>query len=383
MIYLDHHATTPVDPQVLATMLPYFGEHFGNPASRNHAYGWAAEQAVETARAQVAALLNANAKEIVFTAGATEANNLALLGVTDLYEGKGRHVVTTAIEHKAILDVLPEIERRGGTISLVEVDGTGRVDPARVAALIRPETVLVSVMHANNEVGTIQDVAAIGALCKARGVVFHVDAAQTVGQIPVDVQAMGIDLLSLSGHKCYGPKGVGALYVRRRSPRVRLHPQSYGGGQERGMRSGTLNVPGIVGLGAACELAGAVMADEAVRLAALRDRLLAGLRQLVPDLVLNGHPTARLPHNLHVSFRDVAGETLMMSLRGVAVSSGSACTSASLEPSHVLKAMGVPNELAHGSLRFGLGRGTTAAAIDETIRLVGEQVRRLQATEAR
>lgn len=383
MIYLDHHATTPVDPQVLATMLPYFGEHFGNPASRNHAYGWAAEQAVETARAQVAALLNANAKEIVFTSGATEANNLALLGVTDLYEGKGRHVVTTAIEHKAVLDVLPEIERRGGTVSLVEVDGTGRVDPARVAALIRPETVLVSVMHANNEVGTIQDVAAIGALCKERGVFFHVDAAQTVGQIPVDVQAMGIDLLSLSGHKCYGPKGVGALYVRRRSPRVRLHPQSYGGGQERGMRSGTLNVPGIVGLGAACELAGTVMADEAVRLAALRDRLLAGLRQLVPDLVLNGHPTARLPHNLHVSFRGVAGETLMMNLRGVAVSSGSACTSASLEPSHVLKAMGVPNELAHGSLRFGLGRGTTAAAIDETIRLVGEQVRRLQATEAR
>lgn len=383
MIYLDHHATTPVDPQVLATMLPYFGEHFGNPASRNHAYGWAAEQAVETARAQVAALLNANAKEIVFTAGATEANNLALLGVTDLYEGKGRHVVTTAIEHKAVLDVLPEIERRGGTVSLVEVDGTGRVDPARVAALIRPETVLVSVMHANNEVGTIQDVAAIGALCKERGVFFHVDAAQTVGQIPVDVQAMGIDLLSLSGHKCYGPKGVGALYVRRRSPRVRLHPQSYGGGQERGMRSGTLNVPGIVGLGAACELAGTVMATERVRLAELRDRLLAGLRQLVPDLVVNGHPTARLPHNLHVSFRDVAGETLMMNLRGVAVSSGSACTSASLEPSHVLKAMGVPNELAHGSLRFGLGRGTTETAIDETIRLVGEQVRRLQATEAR
>jgi cysteine desulfurase len=378
MIYLDNHATTPVDPQVVTAMLPYFTEHFGNAASRNHAFGWAAEEAVEIARQQVAAVLNANPKEIVFTSGATESINLALKGVAGMYADKGRHVVTVATEHKATLDTCQALAARGVEVTVLGVDRFGQVDPDAVQAALRPDTVLLSVMHANNEIGTIHDIAALGALAKAAGVLFHVDAAQTVGKLPIDVQAMGIDLLSLSGHKVYAPKGVGALYVRRKAPRVRLEPQMHGGGQERGMRAGTLNVPSIVGLGKACEIAQRTMAEETDRLSALRDRLYRGLSERVAGVTLNGHPTRRLPGNLHVSLEAVEGESLMMSLKTIAVSSGSACTSASLEPSHVLTAIGLSNEMAHTSIRFGIGRFNTEADIDAAISAVATQVERLR-----
>lgn len=385
MIYLDNHATTPVDPRVLAAMLPYFTEHFGNPASRNHAFGWAAEEAVEKARVQIASLIGAkddrgepSGKEIVFTSGATESINLAIKGVAELYHEKGKHLITTAIEHKATLDTCAHLERQGFEVTVLPVDRFGLVDPAALEAALRPDTILVSVIHGNNEIGTVQDVRALGALCRANGTLFHVDAAQTAGKVPVDVNAMAIDLLSVSGHKMYGPKGVGALYVRRKNPRVRLAPLIHGGGHERGMRSGTLNVPGIVGLGAACALAQAELDPDMARLTALRDRLYRQITEALDEVHLNGHPTRRLPGNLNLSFAFVEGESLMMGMKGIAVSSGSACTSASLEPSYVLRALGIGDDTAHTSLRFGIGRFNTEAEIDRTAQVVIEQVRRLR-----
>ncbi|MBC7541220.1 MAG: IscS subfamily cysteine desulfurase [Candidatus Sericytochromatia bacterium] len=378
MIYLDNHATTPVDPQVVATMLPFFTEHFGNAASRNHAFGWAAEQAVETARQQVGALIGASPKEIVFTSGATESINLALKGVADMYGDKGRHMITVNTEHKATLDTAMVLAGNGMEVTVLGVDRFGSIDLDELAAAIRPDTVLVSIMHGNNEIGTVHDVTAIGALCKAKGVLFHVDAAQTAGKLPVDVNAMGIDLLSISAHKLYGPKGVGALFVRRKAPRVRLSSQMHGGGQERGMRAGTLNVPAIVGLGAACAISQAHLQSESARLTALRDRLFAGLNERIVGVTLNGHPTARLPGNLNISLEAVEGESLMLSLKAIAVSSGSACTSATLEPSHVLTAIGLSPEAAHTSIRFGIGRFNTEADIDTAIQVVSEQVGRLR-----
>jgi len=378
MIYLDHHATTPVDPRVLDAMLPYFTRHFGNAASRNHAFGWAAEEAVEQARSQVARILGASAKELIFTSGATESINLAIKGAAEVYAAKGNHLITSAAEHKATLDTMAALEAKGFRVTVLGVDRYGRVRPDELEGALTPETILVSVIHGNNEVGTLQDLAALGRLCRAHGALFHVDAAQTVGKVPLDVEEMAIDLLSISGHKLYAPKGVGALYVRRKNPRVRLAPQMHGGGHERGLRSGTLNVPGIVGLGKACEVAMAEMSDEAVRVGALRDRLFEGLQAALPGVALNGHPTDRLPGNLNVSFEGVAGENLMSGLAGLAVSSGSACTSASLEPSHVLTAMGIPEDLIHGSIRFGLGRETTEAEIDRTLEIVITQVRKVR-----
>ena len=379
MIYLDHHATTPVDSRVLDAMLPYFTRLYGNAASRNHAFGWAAEEAVEQARSQVARILGSSAKEIVFTSGATESINLALKGAAEIYAAKGKHLITSAVEHKATLDTCTYLESQGFRVTVLGVDRYGRVRPEELEAALTPETILVSLIHGNNEVGTLHDLATLGAICRAHGALFHVDAAQTVGKVALDVEAMGIDLLSISGHKLYAPKGVGALYVRRKNPRVRLAPQMHGGGHERGLRSGTLNVPGIVGLGKACEVAMAEMAEEAARVGGLRDRLFEGLTSALPGVALNGHPTERLPGNLNVSFEGVAGENLMSGLTGIAVSSGSACTSASLEPSHVLTAMGIPDDLIHGSIRFGLGRGTTEAEIDRTLSTVIEQVRKVRA----
>jgi cysteine desulfurase len=378
MIYLDHHATTPVDPRVLEEMLPYFTRHYGNAASRNHAFGWAAEEAVEQARSRVARVIGASAKEIVFTSGATESINLALKGAADVYAAKGKHLITSAVEHKATLDTCAYLETQGYRVTVLGVDAYGRVRPDELDAALTPDTVLVSLIHGNNEVGTLHDLASLGAMCRSKGVLFHVDAAQTLGKVPLDVEAMRIDLLSISGHKLYAPKGVGALYVRRKNPRVRLAPQMHGGGHERGMRSGTLNVPGIVGLGKACEVAMAEMAEEAARVTGLRDRLYQGLHDALPGVALNGHPTERLPGNLNVSFEGVAGENLMSGFTEIAVSSGSACTSASLEPSHVLRAMGVPDALIHGSIRFGLGRGTTEAEIDRTLEVVIDQVRKVR-----
>ncbi len=378
MIYLDHHATTPVDPRVLDAMLPYFTRLYGNAASRNHAFGWAAEEAVEQARSQVARLIGATAKEIVFTSGATESINLALKGAAEVYAAKGKHLVTSAVEHKATLDTCAYLETQGFRVTVLGVDAYGRVRPDELDAALTPDTTLVSLIHGNNEVGTLHDLATLGAICRAKGVLFHVDAAQTLGKVPLDVEAMRIDLLSVSAHKLYAPKGVGALYVRRKNPRVRLAPQMHGGGHERGMRSGTLNVPGIVGLGKACEVAMTEMAEEALRVGGLRDRLYQGLRDALPGVALNGHPTERLPGNLNVSFEGVAGENLMSGFKEIAVSSGSACTSASLEPSHVLRAMGVPDALIHGSIRFGLGRSTTEAEIDRTLEVVIDQVRKVR-----
>lgn len=385
MIYLDHQATTPVDPRVLDAMLPFFKEHFGNAASRNHAHGWTAEKAVEKAREQVATLIGAvderaypSGKEVVFTSGATESINLALKGVAELYAEKGKHLITTTVEHKATLDTCAYLERHGYEVTYLSVDRDGLLDPADLKAAIRPDTILVSLLHANNEIGTIQPIAELGEITREHGVLFHVDAAQSAGKIPLDVNAMKIDLASISAHKLYGPKGVGALYVRRKNPRVRLAPQLHGGGQERGMRAGTLNVPGIAGLGEACAIALAEMDSEAVRLKALRDLLFNSIMHGLEMVELNGHPTLRLPSNLNLSFAFVEGESLMLGMRGIAVSSGSACTSASLEPSHVLKAIGVNDALAHTSLRFGLGRFTTEAEIRETAETVIAQVKRLR-----
>ena len=378
-IYFDNQATTPVDPRVLEAMLPYFTEHFGNAASRSHAFGWVAEEAVERAREQVARLIGArNPKDIVWTSGATEATNLAIKGVAESYRQKGDHFVTQKTEHKATLDTMKHLEKRGFRVTYLDVDSEGRVNPEDVRAAITDKTLLVSVMLANNEVGTIQPVADIGRICREKGVLFHCDAVQGAGKIPFNVDDACVDLASLSGHKIYGPKGVGALYVRRDKPRVQITAQIDGGGHERRMRSGTLNVPGIVGFGRACELCAQEMDEESARVAALRDRLEKGLFENIDLLHLNGCRAHRLPGNLNVSFPYVEGESLMMALKDVAVSSGSACTSASLEPSYVLTAMGVPDEMAHTSIRFSLGRFNTAEEVDHVVRLAIEKVRKLR-----
>ena len=378
-IYLDNHATTPMDPRVLEKMIPYFTENFGNAGSRNHAYGWKAEEAVDKARAQVAALIGADPKEIVITSGATESNNIAILGVAEMYKDKGNHIITCVTEHKAVLDPCKHLEETGACeVTWLGVDKYGQINLDELRAAITDKTILISIMHANNEIGTLQPVAAIGKIAKEKGILFHSDAVQSVGKIPVDVNALGVDLLSLSGHKIYGPKGIGALYVRRRNPRVRLSPIVFGGGQERGMRSGTLNVPGLVGLGEACELARLEMATEAERLKGLRDRLHEGLTRQLDEVYLNGHPTERLPGNLNLSFAYVEGESLIMGIKDLAVSSGSACTSASLEPSYVLRALGTREDLAHTSIRFGLGRFTTQEEIDFAIQQVVHEVSRLR-----
>jgi cysteine desulfurase len=377
-IYMDNNATTRCDPRVVDAMLPFFTEKFGNAASRNHVFGWEAEEAVEQARAQVAALIGAGEKEIVFTSGATESNNLAIRGVAHIDKNKGDHIVTAITEHKAVIDPCKRLEREGFQVTFLPVDRYGQVSPEQVAAAITDKTVLVSIMPANNEIGTLQPIDKIGKLCKERGVLFHTDAAQAVGKIPVDVQ-MGIDLLSISAHKIHGPKGVGALYVRRRDPRVRLDPLIDGGGHERGLRSGTLPVPLIVGFGQACELCRLEMAEEAPRLIRLREKLRRGIQDGLEETYVNGHPTERLPGNMNISFAYVDGEALMMSMKDVALSSGSACTSASIEPSYVLKALGVGDELAHSSLRFGLGRFNTDEEVDFVVEDVKCAVNRLRA----
>ncbi len=381
-IYLDHHATTPCDPRVVEAMLPHLSGTFGNAASRSHAYGWAADAAVEQARDQVAALIGATPKEICFTSGATEADNLALFGVAEAAAERDparRHLVTSAIEHKAVLEPLAALEKRGWHVTRVPVGRDGLVRVDAIAEALRPETVLVSVMAANNEIGTLAPLAELGRLCKGRGVLFHTDAAQMAGVLPLDVEAMGLDLVSLSAHKMYGPKGIGALYVRRRGPMVRLAPQILGGGHERGRRAGTLPVHQVVGFGCAARIAQAEMGPEAQRQRTLRDRLLSSLLAELPDVVVNGDLADRLPGNLNVSFADVEGEALLMALREFALSSGAACTSATLEPSHVLRALGVPADLAHASIRYGLGRGNTEAHIAAVAVATVSAVRRLRA----
>jgi cysteine desulfurase len=377
-IYMDNNSTTRVDPRVVEAMLPYFTEKFGNAASRSHAFGWEAEKAVEAAREQVAALIGAGAKEMIFTSGATESDNLALKGVALMYKKKGNHVITQVTEHKAILDTCKRLEKDGFQVTYLPVDKYGQVSADQVRAAITDKTILVSIMAANNEIGTVQPVKAIGRLCKEKGVLFHTDAVQAVGHIPIDVNDMGIDLLSLTAHKIHGPKGIGALYVRKKDPRVRLEPQIDGGGHERGMRSGTLPVPNIVGFGAACEIARTEGPDEAKRLYRLRERLRKGIMDSLPESYLNGHPDERLPGNANISFAYVEGEGLMMGIKDVAVSSGSACTSASLEPSYVLRALGVGDELAHSSIRFGLGRFNTEEEVDYVIDHVIREVNRLR-----
>jgi cysteine desulfurase len=363
-IYFDNHATTQVDPRVVQAMLPYFTEKFGNAASRNHPFGWAGEEAVENARAQVAALIGATPKEIIFTSGATESDNLMIKGVAEMYREKGNHIITQAIEHKAVLDTCKRLEKDGFEVSYLPVGKDGRVDPEDVRKAITPKTILITIMYANNEIGVINPIQEIGKIAKEHGIFFASDGVQAVGKIPVDVQKDNIDLLAISAHKIYGPKGVGALYVRRRNPRVQLSAIIDGGGHERGMRSGTLNVPGIVGLGAACEIAQKEMAEESARLGKLRDRLKAGLEAKLDEVFINGSLEHRLPNNLNMSFAYVEGESLLMGINDIAVSSGSACTSATLEPSYVLKALGVGEDLAHTSIRFGLGRFNTEEEVD-------------------
>ena len=378
-IYLDNHATTPMDPRVLETMLPYFTENFGNAASRSHEFGWRAEEAVELAREQIAKLIGASAKEIIFTSGATEADNLAMLGVAEMYKDKGNHIITTPIEHKAILDCCKYLEKAGYEITYLPVDTMGRVSPDDLRKAITDKTILISIMFGNNEIGTLQPMKELGKIAKERGVLFHSDAVQGVGKVPFNVEEFGVDLVSMTAHKMYGPKGVGALYVRRRNPRVRLAEQIHGGGHERGMRSGTLNVPAIVGFGKAAELALKVMPEEMARLIGMRDRMYRELTTALPDVFLNGHPTERLPGNLNLSFAYVEGESMIMGMSDLAVSSGSACTSASLEPSYVLKAIGVGEELAHTSIRFGLGRFTTDEEVNFAIKTVIGNVTKLRA----
>jgi len=374
---MDNHATTPVDARVLDAMLPYFREDFGNAASRSHVFGWNAERAVEQAREQVAAAIGASGREIVWTSGATESDNLAIKGAADFYRDRGNHIITAVTEHKAVLDTCKRLEKSGFEVTYLPVERDGRVNPQAVADAMTDRTIVVSIMLANNEVGTINPVAEIGQVVKARGAVFHIDAVQGVGKIPFDVASSHADLVSLSAHKMYGPKGVGALYVRRK-PRVRITPIIDGGGHERGMRSGTLNVPGIVGFGKAAEISAAEMAEEGKRLLALRERLRLGIEARVSNTVLNGSLEHRLPGSLNISFAYVEGEALMMALKDVAVSSGSACTSASLEPSYVLRAMGVPVEMAHTSIRFGLGRFNTEEEVDYVIDLVAQKVKKLR-----
>lgn len=377
-IYMDHHATTPVDPRVLEAMLPYLQGRFGNAASRSHAFGWEADAAVDRARAQVAALMNADPREIIFTSGATESDNLALKGVAEMYREKGNHIITSVVEHKAILDTAKRLQQWGFEVTYLPVDDMGLVRPEDVAAAINERTILCSIMLANNEIGTVNPIAEIGRICREHGVLFHTDAVQGFGRIPFDVQTMHVDLASVTAHKIYGPKGCGALFVRRRSPRVRLAAQMDGGGHERGMRSGTLNVPGIVGFGAACEIAGQEMEAEAERLGGMRDRMYREISSALEGVHLNGHPTRRLPGNLNLSFAWVEGESLLMGMKDIALSSGSACTSASLEPSYVLKALGVGDELAHSSIRYGLGRFNTDEEVDFVIRATIETVTRLR-----
>jgi cysteine desulfurase len=379
-IFMDSQSTTPVDPRVLEAMLPYFTEKFGHPASRNHPFGWEAEGAVDRARAELAGLIGArDPKELVFTSGGTESINLALKGVAEMYREKGNHIVTTAIEQRAGLDVCKRLERQGYEVTYVAVGADGLVDPEAIRAALTDKTILISVMLANNEIGSIQDAAAIGRLAKEKGIVFHTDATQAVGKVPVDVEAMGIDLLSCTSHMLYGPKGVGALYVRRKSPRVRLAPMIDGGGHERGMRSGTVPVPLVVGFGRAAALAREVMGEESKRMAGLRDRLQDAILSKVDEAYLNGHPERRLPHNLNISFAYVEGESVLMGLnKEVALSSGSACTSATLEPSYVISALGVDSELAHSSIRFGLHRFSTEEEVDFVARRTVEVVTRLR-----
>jgi cysteine desulfurase len=363
-IYMDNHATSPMDPRVLEAMLPYFSQKFGNAASRNHSFGWEAEQAVENAREQIAKLIGASAKEIIFTSGATESNNLAIKGIAEMYKERGNHIITQVTEHKAVLDTCKRLEKYGYRVTYLPVKADGLIDIEDLKRAMDDKTILVSIMFANNEIGVIQPIAEIGKLCHEKGVIFHSDAVQAVGKVPVDVNAMNIDVLSLTAHKIYGPKGVGALYVRRRNPRVQISAQIDGGGHERGMRSGTLNVPGIVGLGKACEIAGTEMATEAARLQAMRDHLREKLESALDYVEVNGSWEHRLPGNLNMSFVYVEGESLLMGINDVAVSSGSACTSATLEPSYVLKALGLGDDVAHSSIRFGLGRFNNMAEVD-------------------
>jgi cysteine desulfurase len=376
---MDNHATTPVDPRVLEVMLPYFTEKYGNAASRSHTFGWESEAAVDLAREEIARLLHASSpREIIFTSGATESDNLAIKGVAESYREKGNHIITCVTEHKAVLDTCKVLEKRGFHVSYLPVDRNGTVNISRVRESITEKTILISIMAANNEIGTIEPVKEIGQLAREKGVLFHTDATQAVGKIPLNVEEMGIDLLSLTAHKMYGPKGIGALYVRAAKPRVRLTPMIDGGGHERGMRSGTLNVPGIVGLGKTCEIASKDMASEAARLTSLRERLKKRLVDQLEEIYVNGHPTERLPGNMNISFAYVEGESLLMALKDIAVSTGSACTSASLEPSHVLRAIGVEEDLAHTSIRFGLGRFNNEEEVDYVVRRVVEEVRRLR-----
>lgn len=378
-IYMDNHATTQVDARVLEAMLPYFTEKFGNAASRSHAYGWESEAAVDSAREQIAKLIHASSpREIVFTSGATESDNLAIKGIAEAYKEKGDHIVTCVTEHKAVLDSCKVLEKRGYRVTYVPVNSDGLIDLKRLGEALTEKTILISIMQANNEIGTLQPIKEIGRLAKERGILFHTDATQAVGKVPVNVCELGIDLLSLTAHKMYGPKGIGALYVRSSNPRVKLAPTIDGGGHERGMRSGTLNVPGIVGLAMACEIARNEMAAEGERLLRLRERLKDGICAELDEVYCNGHPSKRLPGNLNMSFAYVEGESLLMALKEIAVSTGSACTSASLEPSYVLRAIGVPDELAHTSIRFGLGRFNTEDEIDFTVRRVVDEVRRLR-----
>ncbi|MGO9258912.1 MAG: IscS subfamily cysteine desulfurase [Bryobacteraceae bacterium] len=378
-VYLDYHATTPVDRRVIDAMLPYFGERFGNAASRSHRFGWEAEKAVDLARRRIAALAGATAREIVFTSGATESNNLALKGVMEAYRSKGSHLVTMATEHKAVLDPARRLERQGCRLTVLPPEPDGLLSLDRLRAALEADTVLVSVMVANNEIGVIQPVREIGAICRERGILFHTDAAQAFGKIPVDVERDGIDMLSVSAHKLYGPKGVGALYVRRRNPRVQVAAQMDGGGHEAGMRSGTLNVPAIVGFGQACAIAAAEMASEAARLAGLRDRLRERLEADLAGVHVNGSRERRLPGNLNVSFAGVDGDALLMSMPDLALSTGSACSSATVEPSHVLRALGVGEERARGALRFGLGRWNTAEEVEYAAGRIVEAVGKLRA----
>jgi len=377
-IYMDSHATTPVDPRVLEAMLPFFTERFGNAASRNHAFGWQAEEAVETGRKQVADLIGASAKEIVFTSGATESDNLAIKGVAHMYRNQGDHIVTVQTEHKAVIDTCKRLEKEGFRVTYLPVRKDGLVDLDELRDALGEKTILISVMMANNEIGVIQPVAEIGRIARERRILFHTDAVQAAGKVPLDVNAIHADLVSLSAHKMYGPKGVGALYVRRKDPRVLLVPVIDGGGHERGMRSGTLNVTGIVGFGKAAQIAAREMTAESATLGALRDRLLDGLRSELDEIHVNGSLEHRLPNNLNVSFAYVEGESLLMGINDIAVSSGSACTSASLEPSYVLKALGTGDELAHSSIRFGLGRFNTAEEVDYVIDKVSSVVKRLR-----
>jgi cysteine desulfurase len=375
-IYMDYGATTPVDPRVVDAMIPWLREHFGNPASRSHAWGWEAEEAVEKARAQVAELIGADPREIVWTSGATESNNLALKGAAHFYKGKGKHLVTVKTEHKAVLDTMRELERQGFEVTYLDVQEDGLLDLDRFKDALRPDTILASVMFVNNEIGVIQDIPAIGALCRERGVIFHVDAAQATGKVSIDLRSLPVDLMSLASHKTYGPKGIGALYVRRK-PRVRLEAQMHGGGHERGMRSGTLPTHQIVGMGEAFRIAREEMGTEIERIRMLQRRLLDGLRD-IEQVFINGHLEKRVPHNVNASFNFVEGESLIMGIKGIAVSSGSACTSASLEPSYVLRALGRSDELAHSSLRITIGRFTTEQEIDYAVATLKDRVAKLR-----